>query len=156
STSCLGLYVEGVRDGARFLQVASEVTLKKPIVVMKVGGGEATSRASLSHTGALAGSDLVFSAVCRKSGMIRVNDWDEMFSMLLALSDMKRPTGDGLGIISIGGGIGIEIIQSSEQAGLHAPKFSQSTIKQLQKVLPKTGSISENPIDIGMVPREDF
>ena len=155
-TSCIGLYLEGIQDGRRFLKVSRDVTRHKPIIVMKAGVGEAGIRATASHTGALTGSDQVFSSVCRQVGMVRVNDWDEMFSTLMGFSDLEPPKGDGVGIITIGGGIGIEASESCERSGLTVPKFSDYTTECMAKVLPAIGSLYVNPVDVGMVPQDKF
>jgi len=77
----IGLYVEGVKDGEKFVKVCRRVARKKPIVVLKSGTTEVGVRAVLSHTGSLAGSDTAFTAACRKAGIIRARFW-KSFSIL--------------------------------------------------------------------------
>ena len=90
-TKVIGLYLEGIKDGEKFLQAASKVSLKKPIVILKAGKTAKTQIAIASHTGALAGSDEITSVAFEKCGVIRANDLDEFLNLLKLLSGYSAP-----------------------------------------------------------------
>jgi len=93
--NAIGLYVETVRRPREFIRAANAAVKKKPVVAVYVGGGEAGSRSSLSHTGALSGPDQVYDGLFEQAGVIRANDMDEMFDFLWALSLAPLPSGAG-------------------------------------------------------------
>lgn len=85
-TRVIGLYIEGVKNGRRFVEVAEKLTKKKPVIALKAGTTDVGMRAVSSHTGSLAGSDVAFSAAFKKTGILRVNTLEELFNLVLALS----------------------------------------------------------------------
>jgi len=117
-TSVVMSYVEGVRDGRRFLDAAKQCSQKKPIVMLKVGKTDAGTRAAQSHTGALAGSAEVFSGACRQAGVIQVTDVQEMFDVAVAFARQPLPKGHRVGIISEGGGWGVLAADACAEVGL--------------------------------------
>ena len=106
-TGVIALYVEGLREGRRFFNLAKEITRKKPIVVMKSGTTDSSARAAKSHTGALAGSDAVYTAAFKQAGVIRAEDEEELADVVLALCNVPLPRGNRVGILTIGGGFGV-------------------------------------------------
>jgi acetyltransferase len=149
-TRIIAAYIEGLREGRRFLQLAKEITVSKPIIVIKAGGTKVSARAAQSHTGAIAGSDAVYNAAFRQSGVIRVYDDDELCDMASALIHHPLPRNNQIGILSIGGGPGVVAAEACEKEGLVVPPLSPSTIQKLDACLPPRWSRG-NPIDMGGV-----
>jgi len=146
-TRIIAAYIEGLRDGRRFLRLAREITARKPIVVVKVGGTGESARAVMSHTGALAGADEVYTAAFRQSGVIRVDDDDELCDVVYALLNCPLPRGNRVGILSIGGGPGALTAEACEKEGLAIGTLEPSTVRKLDKYLPPRWS-RRNPVDM--------
>ena len=140
-------YIEGFKDGERFLTVAREVSKKKPIVMLKAGKTQAGARAAASHTAALAGSDAVFDAVCRQSGVIRAKSLDEMLNIGLAFLRQPLPRGRGLGIVTAGGGWGVLAADACAELGFDIVQLPEETINELDKILPAWWNRG-NPVDL--------
>ncbi|HQP30645.1 MAG TPA: acetate--CoA ligase family protein, partial [Deltaproteobacteria bacterium] len=102
-TTVIGMYLEGVVEGARFIRAASKASRSKPVVVVKSGHTAAGAAAIASHTGSLAGSDAVFDAVCRRTGLVRVHDSEAFFDTLSAFESLPLPKSNRLGVLSITG-----------------------------------------------------
>jgi acyl-CoA synthetase (NDP forming) len=140
-------YIEGLADGSEFMQVAREVTRRKPLIVFKGGRSEAGSRAAKSHTGVLAGSGKIYDAAFRQVGAIQAATPDEMLDIGLAMSELPLPAGNRIGIITWGGGWGVVAADACEKAGLKVPQLSEQTIKTIDGILPPYWS-RNNPIDL--------
>jgi len=140
-------YIEGFKDGRRFLETAKRVTAKKPIVMLKAGGTIAGAKAAKSHTASLAGSDSIFDAVCKQAGVIRVRDMDELFYVGAALAGGFMPKGRRVGIITGGGGWGVLASDACAMAGLEVVELPEETIKELDTFLPSWWSRG-NPVDL--------
>jgi acyl-CoA synthetase (NDP forming) len=140
-------YLEGFKDGERFLAVAREVSKKKPIVMLKAGKTPVGARAAASHTAALAGSDAVFDAVCKQSGVIRATSLDEMLNIGLAFLRQPLPRGRGLGIVTAGGGWGVLAADACAELGFDVVPLPEKTINELDKILPAWWNRG-NPVDL--------
>lgn len=143
-------YLEGLRDGARFISLAENAARAgKPLVVVKVGRSAAGARAATSHTGALAGEDAVFDGLCHQFGVIRARNEEHLLDVVetLALSRDRKVNGFGLGIITMSGGAGALIADRAEEIGLHIPTLAASTRAELQRLLPGFAATS-NPVDV--------
>ncbi|MBD3230840.1 MAG: hypothetical protein GF329_21865 [Candidatus Lokiarchaeota archaeon] len=144
----IGLYIEGIRRGKEFVKVARRVSLKKPIVAMQIGQGEAGKRAAYSHTAAISTPSELFDDICKQTGIIKVENTIEMLNLLYTMSKQPLPKGPKIGVITIGGGPGTLIADLCEKYGLQVPLLSDETQKILKdKYLPFTGS-AKNPVDI--------
>ena len=106
-TTSIVMYMESIGDARAFLSAAREVALTKPIIVIKAGRTQAAAKAAASHTGALAGSDLVLDAAFRRSGVLRVDSIAELFYMAEVLAKQPRPAGPRLTIVTNAGGPGV-------------------------------------------------
>ncbi|MCX6004719.1 MAG: CoA-binding protein [Chloroflexi bacterium] len=146
NTSVILAYVEGFRDGRRFLEIAKSVTRKKPIVVMKTGSTEVGARAGQSHTGALAGSDRVVDAALRQAGILRAENLDDMIDAGLVFINQPLPRSNRVGIISAGGGWGVMAADACTHAGLEVACLDEATLTRLNSILPDTWS-HNNPVD---------
>lgn len=146
-TATILIYMEAVRNARRFMSAARRAALLKPVVVLKVGRHPEGARAAFSHTGALAGSDLVYEAAFRRCGLIRVFSLEELFDAVELLSVQKPFTGENLGILTNGGGAGIIAADRLKDFGGRLAPLSPATVKALDKMLPMAWSHS-NPVDI--------
>ncbi len=147
NTKLIAAYVEGLRDGRRFFRLAGEIAKTKPIVVVKVGGTEESARAVMSHTGALAGSDAVYSAAFKQSGVIRTEDDDELCDVVYALLNSPLPRSNSVGILTIGGGQGALATEICNREGLALGKLQPETVLKLDKILPARWP-RRNPVDM--------
>jgi len=148
-TKIIGLYIEGVKDGQRFLQTVKEVNQKKPVIIWKGGFGEGGKRAIASHTGALGGRKEIWDAFFRQTGAIRVSNLQELIDAVLIFQHFSNPCGRRIAIIGTGGGSAVDSADACERAGLSVPAFKTKTVKQLQALLPSVGASAQNPIDLG-------
>jgi acyl-CoA synthetase (NDP forming) len=146
-TKIICAYIEGVKDGRRFVKVLKEAARLKPVIVLKGGLTEAGTRAVSSHTGVLAGSDAIWNALFHQTGAIQAGSLREMVDLALAFSDMSCPKGRGAGIVGIGGGASVAAADSCEKAGLMVPRFTEDTIAGLEKITPVAGTSVKNPVD---------
>jgi len=146
-TKVIAAYIEGLRDGRRFFNLAREITRTKPVVIVKVGGTRESARAVMSHTGALAGTDAIYTAAFRQSGVIRVDDDDELCDAVYALLNSPLPRGNRVGILSLGGGPAALTAEACEKEGLVIGALSPATVKKLDAFLPARWS-RRNPIDM--------
>jgi acetyltransferase len=146
-THSIVMYMESVGDARSFLSAAREVSLNKPIIVIKAGRSEAAAHAAASHTGALAGSDEVLEAAFRRCGVLRVNTIADLFYMAEALSKQPRPKGPRLAVVTNAGGPGVLAADSIISAGGELAEISAATMDQLNQLLPPHWSRS-NPVDI--------
>ena len=145
-TKVITVYLEGARDGRKFYEVAKKVSRKKPIIVLKGGKSEETSKAASSHTGSLAGSSKVYDAVFKQSGIIQADDLLDLFNIAKLLEKEPLPKGNRVQIITNGGGFGIVSADQIIAHGLRLAKLSGKTVKRLEKGMP--GIEISNPLDI--------
>ena len=106
-TQSIVIYMETIGDARAFMSAAREVSLTKPIIVIKAGRSEEAANAAASHTGALTGSDEVLDAAFRRTGVLRVNNIADIFYMSEVLSKQPRPKGPRLAIVTNAGGPGV-------------------------------------------------
>jgi len=146
-TSAILLYAEAVTSARKFMSAARRAARVKPVIVVKGGRAEEGAKAASSHTGALAGADVVYDAAFRRAGMLRVNEMEELFDAAATLARMTPPPGDRLAIISNGGGAGVLATDRLIEQGGKLATIGEDTIVKLNKVLPATWSHA-NPVDI--------
>ncbi|NAZ29584.1 MAG: CoA-binding protein [Caldimicrobium sp.] len=140
-------YIEDVKEGRRFIEVATEVAKKKPVIIIKSGTTEAGARAASSHTGALAGSDRAFTEAFRKASVIRVEGIKELFEVAEIFKSRKFPTGEKLLIVTNAGGPGIIAADTAEKNGLKLYPLTKESIDFLAERLPPTAALY-NPVDV--------
>jgi acetyltransferase len=146
-THSIVMYMESVGDARSFLSAAREVSLNKPIIVIKAGRTEAAAHAAASHTGALTGSDEVLEAAFRRCGVLRVNTIADLFYMAEVLAKQPRPKGPRLAIVTNAGGPGVLAADSVIANGGQLTQLTPASMEQLDVLLPPHWSHS-NPIDI--------
>ncbi len=152
NTTCITLYIEGFKDGRRFLDAARRT--KKPIIALKAGVSAHGAAAAASHTGSLAGAAKVYGAAFQQAGAIQATDLDNLFDRTLALSLQPSMKGDNLLIITNGGGVGVLATDAAEKFGLPL-KFAPPDVQaELKTHMPDFGS-AKNPVDLtGMAGNE--
>jgi len=147
-TEVIGGYIEGLKEGRAFFEAARSVTPRKPLVIWKGGQTEGGSRATQSHTAAIAGSQVIWDAMCRQTGIISVSSLEEMVYTLQALQMMPLPSGDRVAVLGGAGGGSVTMTDFAEKEGLTVPQLADKTIEQLETFIPLQGSSSKNPLDI--------
>jgi len=146
-TKVIGLYIENIRSGQRFLKLARQIGSVKPVVLLKAGTTEKGERAVASHTGALAGSDAAVQAICAQSGIRRAATSEEFLDLLRTLSAQPPLLSPHIAIITNAGGPGVLAADAAEREGLVLASLTPEHAQSLQKLLPQAASI-RNPIDV--------
>lgn len=146
-THSILLYVEGVRDARAFLSGLRVAARMKPVVVVKAGRHAESSRAALSHTGALVGADDAFDAALARAGAVRAGSVRELFAAAQLLSTEHRVQGNRLAIVTNAGGLGVLATDRALDLGLAVPPLDARTLARLDAVLPAPWSHG-NPVDI--------
>jgi len=147
NTHVISLYIEGLREGRRFFNLAKEITRKKPIIAVKSGTTSGAAKAARSHTGALSGSDTIYTAAFKQSGVIRVQDEEEMCDAAICYSLLPLPRGNRVAILTIGGGFGVMTAEDCEKEGLEIAELQPQTIKKMQAIMPSRW-VPGNPVDL--------
>ncbi|MDD5221169.1 MAG: CoA-binding protein [Candidatus Pacebacteria bacterium] len=147
-TKVIVLYIEGLKNGRKFFEIASKVAKKKPIIVLKGGKSKKTLKTVASHTGALSGDNQMYTAMFEQAGIIQVESLEEMFDAAKALSWQPKCR-NGLAVITNGGGAGILTADYCEKLGIHLPSLSSETKGALERSGKMHPAWSRsNPIDI--------
>jgi len=146
-TKSIVLYMESVGDARSFLSAAREVSLTKPIIVIKGGRTAEASKAAASHTGSMTGSDDVLDAAFRRAGVLRVNSIEELFDMAELLAKQPRPHGPRLAIVTNAGGPAVLATDMLVTEGGELAPLARETVEEFNKMLPPHWS-HNNPIDI--------
>src|SRR4029077_1426275 len=146
-THSIVMYMESVGDARSFLSAAREVSLDKPIIVIKAGRTEAAAHAAASHTGTLTGSDEVLETAFRRCGVLRVQTIADLFYMAEVLAKQPRPKGPPLAIVTNAGGPGVLAADGLLSNGGQLATLSAESMEALNQFLPPHWSHS-NPIDM--------
>ena len=147
-TKVICLYVEGVKDGKKFLETCKKVSSKKPIIAIKGGITEAGKKAALSHTGSLAGSADVYFGAFNQAGIITAHTLEEVFDFMKVFEKIDlKPKGSNIQVITNGGGFGILCSDAIVGLGLDMAEMHSAVKRSLKKKLPPI-AVAENPIDL--------
>ena len=141
-------YIEGVRDGRRFLEVLEKVCRQKPVILWKGGLTRGGARAVQSHTASLGEEEAVWRALFRQTGAVPVADLEELLDTLLAFVHLEPFTGRRVCPIGGGGGIGVAAADACERVGLEVPPFPPEVQAKLLKIVPPAGASARNPVDV--------
>lgn len=147
STKVILGYLEGVKNGTAFLDVAKKTTKNKPMIIVKSGGTTAGAKAASSHTGTLAGSENAFDAAFKQTGILRARTIEELFDYARIFSYQHLPKGPRVAVITNAGGPGIIAADAIERSELEMAAFSKDTIDTLRSFLPSMSNVY-NPIDV--------
>lgn len=146
-TKVIALYVEAIRRGREFVEIARRIAPHKPIVALYVGGSETGRKAALSHTGSMSGPDDLYEGIFRQSGVVRVRSLAELFDCCMAFGQLPEPAGSNIFVQTHSGGPGAVAADACGRAGLNLPEPAASTKAKIAELVPATGSI-KNPIDV--------
>jgi acyl-CoA synthetase (NDP forming) len=150
SISAIAVYLESVLDGDSFIAALREAASRsKPVVILKGGASEASSRATLAHTGRLGGSDRAFDAVMREFGAIRVYSLEELVDTVLLIETTKAsfPRGSRVAVTTFGGGAGVLAVDQCIASGLEMAALSEKTAHTMAALMTPLASLA-NPIDM--------
>lgn len=145
-TKTIVIYLEGVKDGRKFLKAASQITPRKPIIAIKAGASSAGSAAVASHTGSLAGSFAAYSAAFAQAGIIRAHSLEDLFD-IPKIFCLPRTSGKKIAVLTNGGGNGVLAADAIEERGLQLAQLSPQTLSSLKSLLPSYAN-ARNPLDI--------
>lgn len=152
-TAIIGLYLENLKSqhiGQRFLNSVKNLNLnRKPVILWKVGWGEATKKAIMSHTGGLAGNNKIWEGVSKQIGSCLVHNSTELAALASGFKLLNLPKTRNIGAIGIGGGSCIELVDVLEKYNLKIPQLTEKTINKLSRFLPDVNTNLTNPIDLG-------
>ncbi|MCE4556745.1 bifunctional acetate--CoA ligase family protein/GNAT family N-acetyltransferase [Pelomonas cellulosilytica] len=146
-TRAILLYIESVSSPRKFMSAARAAARAKPVIVVKAGRAPAGMQAAASHTGALAGSDLVFDAAIRRAGMLRVDTLKELFIAAQTLARFRDNPASELMVITNGGGAGVMAADEAAHLGVKLARPGDALMRRLNTVLPGNWSHG-NPVDI--------
>ena len=147
SVGVILMYVESFGNPRRFLEIASRITRRKPIIAVKSGRSRAGARAAASHTGALAASDVAVEALLAQAGVIRATTVEELFEMATAFDARSLPRSRRTAVLTNAGGPGILATDALEASGLELAELSAETTRKLAPLFPGEASI-RNPLDM--------
>jgi acetyl coenzyme A synthetase (ADP forming)-like protein len=147
STKVIALYIEGVRDGRKFMEVARDAVRKKPVVVLKGGRTVKGAEAVLSHTRSLAGVDKIFDAAFKQVGIIRAGGVEELYDICKGLARLPPPKGKNVVVITSSGGAGILATDASEEMDLNLVNLPDKARSTLKEKLPPECTL-RNPLDL--------
>ncbi len=145
-TKIILMYIEGVRNGKRFMETLKKVTKKKPVIILKAGKYEKSLQAAKSHTGSMAGNYMAYVAAFKQSGVIIANKLDDLFNLskIFSLPEVK---GKRVMVLTNGGGTGVLTVDAIEENRLLLSEMEPELKVELKKVLPSYASVA-NPLDL--------
>ena len=148
-TKLIVAYVEGVRDGKRFLDLVKSVTAKKPLIIWKAGLTDQGGRAVASHTASLGGSDDIWQGFFRQTGAVPATGIDEMVDLIVGFHCIPDFQAKRFSVVGGGGAIVVSAADELEKKGLSILPFTDETRKAIRAYLPPHGNSVENPVDMG-------
>lgn len=147
NTKVITGYLENIKDGPGFMEIARKVTKRTPVVIVKSGSTSAGARAASSHTGSLAGLEASYDAAFKQTGVIRANSMEDLFDLARGFAFQPLPQGRRVAIVTNAGGPGIITADACEKSGLKMASFEPETIEHLRTNLPPAANIY-NPVDV--------
>lgn len=156
STKVIAVYIEGIKDGKKFMEVGKRVASQKPVLVLKGGRTERGRKAAESHTKSIAGRGEIFDAALKKIGFEKVDSIDELYDCAKVLAVEKKRPGKRVQVITSSGGSGIVAVDVLEELGLDVAPLSSGAHARLKEVLP-SHCVVGNPLDLtGDTPAERY
>lgn len=146
-TKVIACYLESITSGDEFLKEAEDAATIKPVVILKVGTSAAGVKAASSHTGSLAGADMAYGAAFKRAGVIRAENFENLFDCAIAFSMQPVPKGNRVAVITNAGGPGIMGADAAENSGLVVQPLTPAIAQELKGKLPAAASVG-NPIDV--------
>jgi acyl-CoA synthetase (NDP forming) len=155
-TGIIGAYIEGIKDGPYFREALRQASLRKPVIMWKVGLTSGGARASASHTGALASAPDIWQGVLQQTGAIPVVGFEAMVDALMGFSMFPSAPGNRLAIISGPGGLAVSAAEACDRQGLKLAQLSPGTISQLARIINFSGTSLHNPVDVSLTAHFDL
>ncbi|MBP8857736.1 MAG: CoA-binding protein [Anaerolineaceae bacterium] len=152
----IALYLEGAKDGRKFLAASENLIANKPLIVLKSGRTAGGQRAAASHTKSLAGRDEIFDAACRQTGVVRANDIESLYDMSKALASLQVSGGNRLMVITSSGGSGILAVDNAEKHGLSVPPLPEAVVAELRHAEIPANATLANPLDLTVATAQEF
>lgn len=146
-TGAIGIYIEGVKDGPRFVRALRMAAQAKPVALLKGGRTAAGSRAVATHTASLAGELTLWDALCKQAGVVQVNSIQELADVLLAFQFLPPTTGRRVAVMGGGGGESVSGADACEAVGLSVPAFPMHVRDRFKESAPQVWSMIGNPLD---------
>ena len=146
-TKIIAMYLEGVKEGRRFLGLLKQADGRKPVILLKGGKSRAGSRAVITHTASLSGDSKIWEAVCRQFGVVSVHSMQEMADVLIAFQCLRPTWGQRILIIGGGGGGSVGGADIFEMEGFEVPPLSAEIIEEIRTFAPEVWSMISNPMD---------
>jgi len=146
-TKIITMYLEGIKNGRKLLELITKINRKKPVIILKGGLTESGARAVSSHTGSMAGGEKIWNAFFKQSGGIKVSSLEEMAETTEAFLHLGKAHGRRVAVIGTGGGIGVAAADSCARAGLDLTVLPQEVTQKLRQFIPPAGNMIRNPID---------
>lgn len=146
-TKAVILYIEGIRDGRRFVEVARRITPHKPVVAQYVGGTISGARAGASHTGSMSGPDFLYDGIFKQAGILRVPTIEDLYAHGWTLATQPPLRGRRVGVVTNSGGPGTGIAYMCDREGLEVPHFSESLQRDIRPLIEAHASAA-NPVDL--------
>jgi acetyltransferase len=140
-------YIENFGNPGNFVRIARATTKEKPVIAVKSGRSEAGSRAAMSHTGSLGGSDLAAEAVFAQTGVLRAASIEELFDLAMAFSLQPLPRGNRVAVVSDAGGPAVMCVDELVAQGLRLAEFTSATESFMRTWAPPEASL-RNPVDL--------
>jgi len=155
-TKVIATYIEGVKNGRKFLDTLSEIAQIKPVIVLKGGRSMAGGRAIASHTASIAGSHDAWDTACRQAGVIQARDVSELISLLVTFSFLPPIEGRRVAILGGGGGRGVMSADACEEAGLSVPPLGDDVRNGLKTEMPELWDWLGNPMDFSIMTAKEL
>jgi len=146
-TKVIAMYLEGVKEGRRFLELLHRSDGKKPVVLFKAGRTTAGTRAVMSHTASMSGESALWEAISRQFGVVSVHSMEEMADVLLAFQFLPPSTGQRVLIMGGGGGGSVEAADTCEMEGFEVPPLPSEMREEIKSFAPAVWSLISNPMD---------
>lgn len=147
SVESIAMYMENSTNIKNFMNAARSVSRQKPIITLKSGRSKSGVQAAASHTGAMAGVDTAYDAAFKRAGILRVDEFEELFDCAEFLAKQTRPKGGRLAIVTNAGGPGVMAVDALSSHGLEPAELTNETIKKIDSALMKEWCRA-NPIDV--------
>ncbi|HMK66722.1 MAG TPA: hypothetical protein VK564_13070, partial [Thermodesulfobacteriota bacterium] len=157
ATQIIAAYAEGLPQGRELLEIASEASLKKPVVIWKSGFSRAGRQAALSHSGSITGNKGAWEGAARSAGIFSARGFEDLLDLMAVFSSPHFPKGKKVGIMAEAGGGGISAADACEEVGLEVRPFSDRLRSELNLFLrdylpPFSGTV--NPLDLVWLPSD--
>lgn len=147
-TGTVFAYLEDIKQPKRFLDIAAKMTRKKPLIVLKGGATAEGAKAAQSHTASLGADDRVLDGAFRQAGIVRIEEFSQLFTVAKAAAFMPLPKGNRVGFVSPSGAFIVHTMDLCRQRlSLEFPKFEPATLARLKEISPPIVNIS-NPVDV--------